>query len=181
VIRRSAAVVLVLVTGALIVVGCGGGSSSSSRSVVTMRYVSDSMRPTLEPGGRIHVKIGTQCCRRGDIVLFRTPGESASANPNVKRVLGLPGETVSVPGDGHIYVDGRFVTKAYLDHAAKTMPLPGAAPPGCGSPPVLGAELDCVVPPSAYFVLGDNRPASRDSRFFGPVDRTQIRGVLVDQ
>jgi signal peptidase I len=173
--------VLVLSVGTLIVAGCGGGSSSSSRGVETFDYISESMRPTLESGDRIHIKIGAQCCRRGDIVLFRTPGEPASANPNVNRVLGLPGETVSVPGDGHIYIDGRLVPEPYLDHAAKTMPLPAVAPPGCGPPPVPGAGLDCAVPPSAYFVLGDNRQASKDSRYFGPVDRTRIRGVLVDQ
>jgi signal peptidase I len=153
----------------------------SSRGVETFDYVSDSMRPALEPGDRIHVKIGARCCRRGDIVMFRTPVEPESANPNVKRVLGLPGETVSLPGDGHIYIDGRLVTEPYLDHRTKTVPLPGAMPPGCGAPRVQSAGTDCVVPQSAYFVFGDNRPASRHSRYFGPVDRTQIPGVLVDQ
>jgi signal peptidase I len=179
-VRRLAAMALVPIVGALIAAGCGG-TRSSSRDVVTFHYLAESMRPTLEPGDRIHVKTRAVCCRRGDIVLFRMPGADTSANPDVKRVLGLPGETVSLPGDGRIYIEGRLVTEPYLDRGAKTMLLPGAVPPGCESSQVPSAGLDCVVPRSAYFVLGDNRPASKDSRFFGPVDDSQIRGVVVDE
>ena len=96
---------VMLVAGSLIAPSCGG--SSSSKDEKTFRYVSSSMKPTLKPGQRIRVKLGARCCQRGDIVLFRTPGEPASANPNVKRVIGLPGETVTLPGDGRVYINGR--------------------------------------------------------------------------
>jgi signal peptidase I len=172
---RVAVILLLLIGGALIAVGCGG-SSSSSQNVVNLHYVSESMRPTLEAGQRIRVKLGGRCCQRGDIVLFRTPGETAAANSNVKRVIGLPGETVSLPGDGRVYINGRVVSEPYLDSATKTMGVPGSVPRGCESP-TFGA-LECAVRESAYFVLGDNRPESKDSRFFGSVDATRIRGVV---
>jgi len=71
--------VLVLVVGVFVAAGCDGSSSSSS-DVLTFHYVSESMKPTLAAGQRIRVKLGARCCRRGDIVLFRTPGEAASTN-----------------------------------------------------------------------------------------------------
>jgi len=91
--------------------------------------------------------------------------------------LGYPAKTVSLPGDGHIYIDGGLVKEPYLDDRIESMPV-GSVPVGCVSP--RDGALDCVLPPSAYFVLGDNRAASKDSRFFGPVERREIRGVLVE-
>jgi len=167
---------VMLVAGSLIAPSCGG--SSSSKDEETFRYVSSSMKPTLKPGQRIRVKLGARCCQRGDIVLFRTPGEPASANPNVKRVIGLPGETVTLPGDGRVYINGRPLKEPYLDDRTKTMPV-AVLPPGCSSP--ASGRLECAVPQSAYFLLGDNRPESKDSRAFGPLEDTQIGGVLVDE
>jgi signal peptidase I len=169
-------IAMLLVTGSLIAASCGG--SSSSKDVKTFHYVSSSMRPTLKPGQRIRVKLGARCCQRGDIVLFRTPGEPASANPNVKRVIGLPGDTVTLVGDGHVYINGRLLKEPYLADRTQTLPV-AVMPPGCSSPAY--GTLECAVPRPAYFLLGDNRPESRDSRAFGPVEDTQIGGVLVDE
>jgi signal peptidase I len=178
--RRSTAtaavIAMLLVAGSLIAASCGG--SSSSKDVKTFHYISSSMKPTLKPGQRIRIKLGARCCQRGDIVLFRTPGKPASANPNVKRVIGLPGETVTLVGDGRVYIDGRPLKEPYLDDRTKTMPV-AVMPPGCSSPAY--GRLECAVPQSAYFLLGDNRPESKDSRAFGPVEDTQIGGLLLDE
>jgi signal peptidase I len=171
-----AVVALLLVAGSLVAASCGG--SSPPKGVKTFRYIASSMKPTLKPGQRIQVKLGARCCRRGDIVLFRTPGAPPSANPDVKRVVGLPGETVTLGGDGHVYINGHLLREPYLDDRTKTVPVL-AVLTGC-SPPMNGA-LECVVPRSAYFMLGDNRPESKDSRFFGPVEDAQIGGVVIDE
>ena len=92
--------------------------------------------------------------RRGDVVTFDLPGEEI---PLIKRVVALPGETVEVR-DGQVFIDGELLEEPWITQ------LGG---PGYSS---------TVVPPLHVFVLGDNRPSSRDSRYFGPVSLEQIIG-----
>lgn len=95
--------------------------------------------------------------RRGDIVVFDDPrflGEEI-----VKRVVGLPGETVEIRS-GVVFIDGRRLDEPYVDRASND-----------NRPPL-------VVPPGYYFVLGDNRNQSVDSRSLGPVPLDAIVGKL---
>ena len=95
--------------------------------------------------------------KRGDIVVFHHP--SGVHRDLVKRVIGLPGETVEIRG-GVVYIDGRRLIEPYL--AGGAVPLGDMAP--------------VVVPPDSYFVLGDNRNHSQDSRVFGPIPIDDIVG-----
>ena len=99
---------------------------------------------------------------RGDIIVFNPP--TASSKPYVKRVIGLPGETIGFH-DGYVSVDGERLDEAYID----------------------GPITDCrgerycqvTVPEGHVYVLGDNRDNSADSRRFGPVDVDAIIGQAV--
>lgn len=99
--------------------------------------------------------------QRGDIVVFEPP-IGRPEKPYIKRVIGLPGETVSIR-DGSVFVDGARLDEPYLGMTATNWQ---------GKPE--GFEL--VVPEGHYFVLGDNRNNSTDSRSFGPVSVDDILG-----
>ncbi|MDP9332509.1 MAG: signal peptidase I [Actinomycetota bacterium] len=115
---------------------------------------SDSMVPTLKTNDRVIVNrlsYHLHPVHRGDIVVFKSPPNvDPSVKDLVKRVIALPGETVEGRSDGHIYIDGRILNEPYL-------------PKGDGPGPGFAA---IKVPTESYWVMGDNRPNSRDSRFF---------------
>ncbi len=97
---------------------------------------------------------------RFDVVLFERADTGKS---NVKRIIGLPGETVRI-ADGHVYIDGEVLDSEYTRNVA----LSGIA------------ENDVVLTDDEYFVIGDNNSSSEDSRFsnIGNVKRKAIRGKL---
>lgn len=129
--------------------------------------------------------------RRGDIVVFYPPGERQLY---VKRVVGAPGDLVEVR-DNHLLVNGQ--PAAYGELAASSRARLGRAPLGPGllaqevsaghaHAVLLGDERDgpsnfgpLRVPEGEYFLLGDNRDNSRDSRYFGTVPRDAIYGRAV--
>lgn len=126
---------------------------------------SGSMEPTLMPGDRIVVdKLSFHIHRvyRGDIVVFRRPPAWPKDYQDlVKRVIGMPGETISAHG-GNIYIDGRLLHEPWL-HAGVTT-----------------ANFAPVhVPAGDYFMMGDNRGDSADSRFYGPVPGKDFVGQVV--
>jgi len=127
----------------------------------TVRIDGDSMAPTLHDEDRILITKGYDTPARGDIVSAYVPDEHGQAVRVIKRVVALEGDTVEIFGD-RAYVNGDLVTYG---------------------PPITGpgdARLDpYVVPEGTVFVLGDNRPYSYDSRFFGPVPLPVIRGKVV--
>jgi signal peptidase I len=135
--------------------------------VQTFFIPSASMEPTLMIGDRILVdKISYHLhpIHRGDIVVFATPpGEDAGPNVKdlVKRIIGLPGETISSAG-GQVVINGRLLREPFL-------------PPGTVTTGIVTQK----VPPYEYFVMGDNRSDSQDSRFFGPIHRSLIVGRVV--
>jgi signal peptidase I len=107
---------------------------------------------------------------RGDIVIFEPPGET---DRYVKRVIGLPGDVVELHGN-RLHVNGKPAgyelpgTEVLTGHAHGVLLPPGWSP---------GDDLrPVVVPDGHYFVLGDNRGNSKDSRVFGFVSRDRILG-----
>ncbi len=102
---------------------------------------------------------------RGDVVIFKSPPD-----PNIdyiKRIIGLPGDTVSVQ-DNAMYVNGQKVNEPYL---APNTPIFGGT--------YLAEGQSIVVPQDSYFMMGDNRAHSSDSREFGPVQEAAFIGTAV--
>ena len=141
--------------------------------VQTFFIPSASMEPTLQVGDRILVdklSYRLHAVHRGDIVVFgRPPGETASQNIQdlVKRVVGMPGETIWSTGQ-NVYVQGP-------DTHGRVVEIPEPVPGTMLGPPI----RRFTIPASDYFVLGDNRSNSDDSRFFGPIPRSLIVGRVV--
>jgi signal peptidase I len=136
---------------------------------------STSMVPTLDKGDRILVQkafFNWHQLRQGDIVVFTHPPRDHCPGPArtdlVKRVIALPGQTIYSAG-GLLYVDGRRLREPYL---------PPRDPLG---PPVLGATRQDPfrVPRGEFYVMGDNRAISCDSRYWGPVKGSSIVGRVV--
>lgn len=118
-----------------------------------------SMRPTLRSGDRLRCKAlaPRDVIRRGQLVVFEYPPDHSLTF--VKRVVGLPGEVVEVE-NGHVYVNGDPIDEGYyafLKGGEKSLDMPPT-------------RLD----PGEYYVMGDNRHASFDSRSFGPVPRARM-------
>ena len=128
-----------------------------------IRITGQSMTPELRSEdvvlmNRLSYDLGSP--KRFDVVVF----EREDKKPNVKRVIGLPGETVQIK-NGQIYIDDK--------------PLEAAK--GLGQVSLAGlAENPVVLEEDEYFLLGDNRDSSEDSRFvkIGNVKRRQIRGKV---
>ena len=118
---------------------------------------SDSMRPTLERGDHIlvtPVAWGREV-RRGDVIVFRNPGVGPGFF--VKRVIALEGEHLEIR-DGRVRIEGRVLEEPYLEHA-----------PTDGS-------LAEIVPAGHFFVLGDLRSDSIDSRVWGALPEENVVG-----
>jgi signal peptidase I len=133
------------------------------------------MKPTLNVGDRVLVnKVSYRLhdVNRGDIVVFTTPPKAKDANNEikdlVKRVIALPGESFSTHGGG-VYINGRPLKEPYLQKGVQTC-APNTGASGCGD------VAATKIPAGDILVLGDNRPASKDSRFFGPIKESSIVG-----
>jgi signal peptidase I len=119
-----------------------------------------SMEKTLLVGDRVLVNKRNKSAHVGDIVVFkRPPGEEAAKIKDlIKRVVATEGQTVTAH-EGHLYVNGKEVEEPYLAPGVQTI-----------------MDNEVTVPRGDVFVMGDNRPQSRDSRFFGPIKKSSIIG-----
>ena len=136
---------------------------------------SPSMEPTLDNGDRIIVnKLSYRLhdVNRGDVVVFKDPqGAVNGIEDLIKRVVALPGETISTEA-GRVLINGGLLLEPYLISQDLTGGF--SLPPGCQNP--TNASDGCLVPPGHVFVLGDNRTNSKDGRFFGPIPEGSIIG-----
>jgi signal peptidase I len=141
---------------AVLLLACSGSSTPKTRFDI----VSPAMDPTIREHESVRVYEGNYQPHRGDVVLFDAPPEerTASISTLVKRVVGLPGETIEARS-GRVYVNGHPLREPYLPSGTQT-----------------GDLTRQVVPAGSYFVLGDNRAASSDSRVFGPIPQSSITG-----
>ena len=133
---------------------------------------SSSMVPTLGVYDRIVVQkafFSWPDVHEGEIVVFSHPPLDHCPGPQgdlVKRVIALPGQTIYSSGDS-IYVNGRRLAEPYLPHDD---PL---------GPPIASRQHPYRVPPGEFYLLGDNRADSCDSRYWGPVTGSSIIGKVV--
>ncbi|HEY8866542.1 MAG TPA: signal peptidase I [Solirubrobacteraceae bacterium] len=152
------------------------------------RIPSESMEPTLNIGQRVLVnRIGNRFedPKIGEILVFHPPKgaeQSQCASPNegqgnpkpcdhetsqrsdqnfIKRVVGVPGDRIAIR-DGHVIRNGRAVKESFIRE--------------CGGGGDCNFPQAITVPPKHYFMMGDNRGASDDSRFWGPVPKKWIIG-----
>jgi signal peptidase I len=136
------------------------------------RIPSESMAATLVPRDRVLVNRVVYRLHppgRGDIVVIDS---AAVGRVLIKRVIGLPGETISVKG-GAVYIDGRRLDEPYVQ-TANGGPEPTEPFRGTGNAWAL--ERPYTVPAGHYFLMGDNRTVSDDSRDWGPAPRREIIG-----
>lgn len=127
-----------------------------------------SMEPTLNDGDQIFIEKVSKhfSINRGDIV---TIDHTDPSNPEIlliKRIIGLPGELVEIK-EGAVYINGEKLQEDYLPQNLETLVDPS-----------LDFEK-LKLTEDQYFVLGDNRPVSKDSRRIGPVREEQIIGKLL--
>jgi signal peptidase I len=172
----------------IVVVALGLALAIQAFLVKPYRIPSGSMLPTLKIGQRVLVnRLGNRFNdpKIGEIVVFhppagaegtgdtcgdtnRSPGKACDkptpqkASENfIKRVVGLPGDKLSIQ-DGHVIRNGKRESDPYI--------APCAGGSACNLPQTI------TVPPDHYFMMGDNRGESDDSRFWGPVPRKWIIG-----
>ena len=148
--------------------------------VVQSFYIpSGSMLPTLQVGDRIIVNklsYHVHDVHRGDIVVFaRPPLEDQEYADLVKRVIGLPGETISSK-DGKVYINGKVLPEPWLPPGPDSFT---GALAGSDPHPQFNLPGPVTIPAGEYFVMGDNRTNSEDSRFFGPIAKSLIVGRAV--
>ncbi len=112
-----------------------------------------SMVPTLKDGN-IMILNKVAKIDRFDIVVIKSKKTSSTL---IKRVIGMPGETISI-SDGHVYINGKKINTHHTDDLTIDFP-------------------ETIIGKDEYFVLGDNRPVSADSRIYGTFKKSEIKGT----
>ncbi len=123
------------------------------------------MMPLLTDQERIFInkftyRFGIDEVRRGDLVVFHFPMDRSKSY--IKRVIGLPGDQVEIR-EGTVYVNGQALVEEYVPERYRDQQ----------------SYRPITVPPDHYYVLGDHRNSSNDSRAWGTVAREQIYGKAV--
>ncbi len=123
--------------------------------ITPVRVSGDSMFDTLINGDILLLKKYDKSFERYDIVVFDKGNEQL-----IKRVIGLPGEYIECK-DGKIYINDKQIRDIDTD--------------------LITDDFNRIyIPKDHYFVMGDNRPVSNDSRYFGPVDKKEIKGTVIE-
>jgi signal peptidase I len=162
--------VLVYVSVLITSLGVDYSISSAIREYILKPYriPTGSMKPTLVPGDFLlsnQLFYADRNPARGDVVIFKNPENERI--DFIKRIVGMPGDTVEIR-DGTVRIDGRALDEPYVKRESA-----GPSADERKNPPSFGPV---IVPPDSYFVLGDNRDNSLDSRKFGALPRRLIRG-----
>ena len=98
---------------------------------------------------------------RGDIIIFHA--DDRYGDDYIKRVVGLPGETVNIDRNGRVLIDGEILAEPYAPDKAEKA----------------NSQLPITLANDEYFVLGDNRKSSFDSRYFGPIKKDRVIGKAI--
>ena len=123
------------------------------------------MSPTLKNGDRVFLWKRFSSLRRGDIVVFYYPEDTSKSF--IERIIGLPGETIGLDYDARITINGQTIDEPYLQPQQNQAAIARWRQ----------TRQDFKqIKPDCYFVMGDNRDASNDSRSWGTVPRSLIYG-----
>jgi signal peptidase I len=136
-------------------------------AIQTVHVIGYSMVPTLNNDDYVlatKVDLRFTTPTRGDIIILKDPFDNSQ--DFVKRVIALPGERLKIT-DGRVYINGRLLEEPYLP---KNDPWVTSN----NWPTDAGNTDGAVIPAGHYFVMGDNRNHSSDSRVFGPISLNQI-------
>ncbi len=130
-----------------------------------VRVEGTSMLPRLEDRDRLFINkfvYHVSAIQRGDVVVFRHPASYDPQRSYIKRVIALPGDTLRID-HGRVYVNGMLLHEPYVPLEFRdNQSVP-----------------EMVIPAGSYYMMGDHRSISQDSRYFGPVDRSLIYGKAV--
>jgi signal peptidase I len=137
----------------------------------TFQIKSGSMAPTLLPGDRVLVRMWrfeTPSPKRGDLVVYQAPYQHSTVL--IHRLVALPGDRVEIVAK-HLRINGKEIAEPYAVHRDQRTY-------GSGEGPIALRDnlAPAVVPADQFFVLGDNRDTSYDSRFWGTVSRGNLLG-----
>jgi signal peptidase I len=135
-------------------------------SVQPFRVNGPSMQPNLHTNNLVLVNLlaydfGSP--QRGDVIVFHPPIATDDSEYYVKRIIAVPGDTIKLTATA-VYVDGKKLTEPYIDTLG---------PADIENPDVVPT---ITLHKDQYWVMGDNRDNSQDSRFFGPITRSAIIG-----
>ena len=128
-----------------------------------MRVEGTSMLPRLEDHDRLFINkfvYHISSIQRGDVVVFHYPRDPEKSY--IKRVIGLPGDRIRID-HGRVWLNGRQLRENYVPEQYRDT----------------RSMAEMVVPEDSYFMMGDHRSISSDSREFGPVERDLIYGKAV--
>jgi len=128
-----------------------------------VRVEGTSMLPRLEDHDRLFINkfvYRISSIHRGDVVVFHYPRDPEKSY--IKRVIGLPGDRIYIDR-GRVYLNGKLLRESYVPEEYRDT----------------RSMADLIVPDDTYFMMGDHRSISSDSREFGPVDRDLIYGKAV--
>ncbi len=188
-VRTTGALAGVLL--ALLLASCGGSSSNhaSGKGLLEVTMPNPGMAPTLNTGARVAIKPTRAAPRLYQLVGFHPPTISNPAElvctdtnqgPSLQEPCGKPApreaktifvrRVVGLPGDRIAIVNGFVIRNGVKERQPKITACPGV--PECSLPKAI------VIPPGHYYLVGDDRGDSNDSRFWGPVPRAWIVGVV---
>jgi signal peptidase I len=138
-------------------------------NIKTFKIPSGSMEPAIEAGDYVVCNLmyyRTHDPRRGDVIIFKYPRDESI--DYIKRVVGLPGDTIELRGNT-LYVNEQKVDESYTVYGGN----------GNGPAPLPRYYGPYFISENEYFVMGDNRDNSSDSRDFGSVERNKIEGKAI--
>ena len=156
-----------LIVAILIIVIVIGGVSITALLITTLpdyqfvTYQSRDMEPTISLNETVLITKEVGEIQRADIIMFKYPADPSQQF--IKRVVGLPGERVEIR-EGRVFIDQKLIEESYLDPKLNTW----------------GRSIsETLIPQGTYYVLGDNRNASNDSRYWGVLSGELISGRVM--
>lgn len=133
-----------------------------SSTTINVEVIGKSMEPTLHSGQTLKAQKDTSKIKRGDIIIFRFPEENKVL---IKRVIGLPGEKIRIENE-KVLINDKVLNEPYIKEQMNSS-LDKNLP------------VDFIIPVDAYYVMGDNRNNSNDSRSLGVIPIKSILGKLI--